>query len=183
MRLSDILQIATMCVAVISIFISNMLGGISEKKRFLRDQKLKRYTKFYIPLVQKMYNVNPKYFDYFNLQKLRLIDDFTDMISSNFEFIGAKTAPLYSKFMVIGVKAYSDWNAATYSHLTGIISLEDATKELIEANHALNQLVEDLLLESAQLSQELGLEDISTPLLISFRNAPNHKLECTLRHK
>lgn len=114
---ADPMQIVTLSVSVLSIFISNFLGRRAEFKKFKLSNMEKRYYSFYVPLLKRLSTFTNERLSYYEFD-LKDHDGITfiDFLIKNIQYLDPESASLISDFAVASAKAVAfyktDINAA-----------------------------------------------------------------------
>lgn len=166
-------------VSVISIFISNWLGRLSEKSKYRQLTLEKTYLNYYVPLMKFLATVNKESMTFYwmvaawylgpesSKSNAKLL---SNLLRTNIELLPPKIVMKISKFSgaVSGTEMF--FGEGEYR--------ENYRHNLIEGSELFDEIIIESLKEASTISKKLGYPNIAKPLLESFQsmeqNQRNH---------
>ena len=112
---SNIAQLSSFVVPVISILFSYYLGVISQKKGFSRKIQKERYVKAYVPYITRLYKGFA--FDQLNKNSLEKFDYrtiFFELINDNLQYWGNNTLSIYHACILLYINTSVVNTTTTY---------------------------------------------------------------------
>lgn len=163
------ISVITILFTFLGIFISNYLGRKVTFEQYKQKNKEKIYFSYYVPLIKKMYQFNIKVLDEKHLYVLfkghnfESNDDFIrDLVHNNIQYVTPEIASLYSKYWSPSIEGPAfyihsgTFDERAYNHFE---------QQALKANKYCFLIVRQSLKEARSISKELGLPNISKPLL------------------
>lgn len=163
------LQLISIVVSVIAIFLSNFLGRLDAQRKAKRQWKEERYIKLYVPFIKFFFKHRPHEWQFFFLLAEGSYDELDTLISNNLQYLDKESTTVFFhlendelEFVKSSAnEAVSKIRNHNFKVGEPIVIFSD--REL-SAYNSFNDFVLSVLKESANLAEELGLEPIGQSL-------------------
>ncbi|WP_323705157.1 hypothetical protein [Mammaliicoccus sciuri] len=168
------LQLITILVSILSIWLSHYLGTLKDKKledveneKRIYEAKKQKYNALYIPLYRILSKWQPDFTFSQAFSKNNYID-LNKILDDNLQYLSSKSHSLYLDYLY---------------HLNNFEILKDLNIESAEYSSfssvqtTFTKLIDALLMDGKELSGELNLSDLSKPFRDILNRPANQKHE------
>lgn len=183
--ISDIIQITSIVISLLAIFISNYLGRKTEQDRFHLTYQNEKYYSYYFPIIKKLLLVEPQYHSYFYLvvmdrfpvlnynhllqqneygKNLSAEDWLQIHLFNNFKYISKPIAELYAEYdqCTLGTRDFLLLNSKREFNEKYFI-------DVLKADELFTKIIVEVLEESKALTKQLKLPDLTENILNNFQ--------------
>lgn len=165
----DWLQLISIVVSIVAIFLSNLLGRWDSSRKYKRQQKMDRYNNLYVPFIKFIFDENPIPLLLANIVGQNEFEELDDLIRSNLKYLGKDSTDKYFKLLNVGIPAIRNYlkkiqqmaENGTFKHGDTVT----VDKQFYDACVLFNDFLLEVLQESVDLAKELKLEPIGQTLL------------------